>query len=148
MNYDDQFQNDHFEMPPVNLGFSPKKDGNNLAIASLVLAIVSVALIFFGCLCINLIPAILAIVFAAISAKRNGKMSVPAIIGLVLAILCVIATLVLIGFAIYIGMEMVNHPDGKVAMAAEQALDGYFKQNYGMGFREYVEQIYGNTTMN
>lgn len=144
MNYDHQFQNDNFEMPPVNLGFSPKKDGNNLAIASLVLSIVSVALIFFGCLCINLIPAILAIVFAAISAKRNGKMSVPAIIGLVLAILCVIGTFILIGFAIYIGMEMVNHPDGKVAMAAEQALDSYFKQNYGMGFRQYVEQIYGN----
>ena len=147
MNYDDQFQNDNFGMPPVNLGFSPKKDGNSLAVASLILAIVSVALLFFGCICINLIPAILAIIFAAVSAKRDGKMSAFAIIGLVIGILCVILNIVIIGFAIYIGIEMVNHPDGKIAVAAEQALDSYFKQHYGTGFRQYMEQIYGNSTI-
>ena len=147
MNYNDPFQNDNFGMPPVDLGLSPKKNGNNMAVASLILAIASVALLFFGCCCINLIPAILSIVFAAISAKRDGKMSAIAIIGLVIGILCTILTFVIIGFAIYIGMEMVNHPDGSIAMRAEQALNDYFRQRTGMGFREYMEQMYGDSAL-
>ena len=147
MNNDNQFQNDTFGMPPVDLGFSPKRDGNNMAVASLILAIASVALLFFGCICINLIPAILAIVFAAISAKRDGKMSAIAIVGLVIGILCVILNIVIIGFAIYIGMELINHPDGSLAMRAEQALDEYFRQHYGTGFREYMEQMYGDSAL-
>ena len=147
MNYDYQFQNDNGGnnggMPPVNLGGTPAKNGHGMALASLILSIVSVALLFFGCCCINLVPAILAIVFSAISAKRDGKMSVLAIVGLVIAIICIVLTLVLLGFIIYIGMEMVNNPDGEIMQALERAFDEPFRQRYGMSFREYIDQIMG-----
>ena len=151
MNYDYQFQNDGNQnggMPPVNLGGTPAKDGRSMAVASLVLSIVSVALLFFGCCCVNLIPAILAIVFAFVSKKRDGKMSVMAIVGLVIAIICLVFTLVLFGFAVYIGMELVNNPDGEIAKTMKKTLDGYFEQIYGMGFREFMDQYANESAVN
>ena len=140
MNNDYQFQNDNLGMPPVDLG-TPAKSGHGMAVASLVLSIVSIALLFFGCCCINIIPAIVAIVFAAISAKRDGKMSPMAIIGLVIAIICIVLSLVLLGFVIYIGVEIARNPDGEIMKAMERAFDEPFRQMYGMGFREYIDQI-------
>lgn len=144
MNYDYQFQNDSGNnnggMPPVNLG-TPAKNGHGMALASLILSIVSILLLFFGCCCINLIPAIVAIVFAAISAKRDKKMSAMAIIGLVVAIICIVLSLILLGLVIYIGVEIVNNPDGEIMQAMERAFDEPFRRMYGMGFREYIDQI-------
>ncbi len=143
MNYDYQFQNDGNQggMPPVDLGGGyPPKTGQGMAIASFVLSLVSIFLLFFGCLCINLIPAILAVIFAFIAKKRDGKMPVLAILGLVFALICIVLTLVLLGFAVYIGVEIARNPDGEIANALYNVLDPVYEQMYGVTFREYVQQ--------
>ncbi len=143
MNYDYQPQNDGSDvnggMPPVNLG-APAKNGHNMAVTSLILAVSSIVLVFLGCCCINLIPAILSIVFALISKKRSGKMEGVAIAGLVVGIICVVLTLIFIGFVIYIGIAVSNNPNGAIA----QRLDDLFMQRYGISFSEYMNQILGD----
>ena len=140
MNNDYQFQNDpnNGGMPPVNLG--PARTGRNMAIASLVLAVVSVGMVFAGCCCVNVIPAILAIVFACISRRRDGKFSGIAIAGLDIGIVALVLTLVLFGIGVYIGVELTNNPDGAVA----QAFNNAFQSRYGMTFDEYMERMFGS----
>lgn len=139
MNNDYHFQNEDpgsGGMPPVNLG-APRQTGRNFAITSLVLAAGSLVFAFMGCCCINLIPAILAIIFACMSRKRDGKFSGIAIAGLVIGIVSIVLTLILFAIGVYIGMEVANNPDGEVA----KAFDNAFYNRYGVTFQEYVENM-------
>ena len=138
MDYDFQFNNqsENNGMPPVDLG-TPEKNGRTMAISSLILAAVSIFLLFMGCCCINLIPAILAVVFAAISKKRDGKMSGIAIAGLVIGIISIVLTVILLVMVIYIGVQISNNPTGEIARAMDQA----FLQRYGVTFQEYLDQF-------
>lgn len=120
-------------MPQVELN-PIAKDGKNFAIASLILGIVSILTIC--CCCINLIPAILAIVFAVIAKKRDGKMPTMALIGMILAIVAIVLTLILFGF-----LFAAASGNGDVP----QTLDQAFMETYGMSFREYVEQARNGT---
>ncbi len=61
---------------------TPGQDGKGMAIASLVLGIVALAIGW--CCCIGLICGILAIVFSCISKKRDGRFSGMALAGLIL----------------------------------------------------------------
>lgn len=141
MNNDYRFQNENpgngsGGMPPVDLG-SPILSGRNYAITSLVLAVGSLVFAFMGCCCINLIPAILAIIFASVSRRRDGKFSGIAVAGLVIGIVSIVLTLILFAIGVYIGIEVANNPDGEVAKAFGNA----FYNRYGVTFQEYVENM-------
>lgn len=133
MNYDYQFNGG--SMPQVELN-KPAKNGSGMATASLILAIVSLVMV---CCCgVSLIPAILAIVFALVARRREGRMPGAAIAGLIIAILCILLTLVYFGLIFYAYRELETNPDGQVAQAIDQA----FRDTYGIGFWEYLEKAY------
>ena len=92
----------HFESNPYN-SFAPqeKKSKNGFAVASLVLGILS--LVTCCCCCgealgmiLMGVTAILAIVFAFLSKKENGKLSGMAIAGMVLGILAIVILICLL----------------------------------------------------
>lgn len=93
---DNQFSFEGSPMPPDPGKPQKKKDG--YATASLVLGIVALVLSCPCCCCLYPIAgvcAILAIVFASISLKRNGKNG-KAVAGLILGILALIILIVVI----------------------------------------------------
>ena len=141
MNNDYQFQNDpnNGGMPPVNLG--PARTGRNMATVSMILALVSIAMMFAGCCGFNLIPAVLAIVFSITSRRRDGAFSGVALAGLIIGIVSLVLSLIVLVLAVYIGIQIVNDPEGTVAKAFNDA----FYSRYGMSFEEYMDRILGAT---
>ena len=118
------YQNQGFGMPPQQ----PEQNGKGYAIASLCLGIASV---FFTCLCcclyyVAIVTGILAIVMAFISKNKNGgKMSGPAIAGLILGILGILFFLIMLIFEAFV--------------FTEEFIAEVFEEAYGMPYEEFME---------
>lgn len=77
----------------------PQKESNGMAIASLVLGIISLVL---SCSAINVITAIIAIILGAIHLKNHQTGKKMAIAGLVLGILSIIILVIVVAVGITI----------------------------------------------
>lgn len=134
------FQQDPYqgEMPKVNLSFQPSR-WSRMAIISFTLSIASFLFLLWQSVGLNIIAAVLAIVFAIISRKKLGRWNGFAIAGLVIGIVSLVISIFLIVISIYMVVEAINHPDGEIAVL----LDKYFYQTYGITFRDYYARIAG-----
>ena len=130
--------NNDYQPPLINdfAGqYRQPNNGSGFAVASLVLGILSIVMLLF-CSGINLIAAILAIVFAFVAKAKCGKMPTAAIIGLILGVIGIVVTVCLIGFVIYVLREALLNPEGEIA----SKVDAFCRQYYGIGWNELINQ--------
>ena len=128
--------NNDYQPPLINdfiVQTPPPNNGNKFAVASLILGILSIVMLLF-CSGLNVVAAILAIVFAFVAKAKCGKMPTMAIVGLILGIIGIVITVCLIGLIIYVIREALMNPDGEIAAK----LDAFFRQYYGIGWKEFL----------
>lgn len=134
--YNYNYDSSNGGMPPVDL--TPNQNnGSGYAVASLILGISSIGLGFFGCCCINLIPAILSIIFAIVSKKKGGKMSGMATAGIILSIIAIVITILFFGVCFWIGIEMVTNPDNELVVRFKEL----YEQYTGVSFDEIIAEV-------
>lgn len=151
MNYDYHFTPDNngnnqsgSGMPPVDMT-PPANKGHGLAVASLILGIVSIVflllLILPGtvgmcCCCIGPITSIVGIILAIVSKVKAGRMEGMARAGLILSIVALVIFVVFIAVCIYIGVQFVTNPDSELS----QWLDKKYYDATGESLREIIEE--------
>ena len=74
---------------------------NNFATASLILGI-------FSMICMGLLPSVLAIVFAVIDRKQNGRISTASLVGFILGIIATVIAIPLLIYNVYAMMTEVE----------------------------------------
>lgn len=134
---DNQFNFDASPMPPE----PEKKKRDGYAIASLVLGIVALVLSCPCCCCLYPIAgicAILAIVFSAVSLKRNGK-SGKAIAGLVLGIVALLIVIIVIIAVMTSSSDTPNAPD---LSTDEKVINWMYKWLEKTAGKEFADEWY------
>ena len=134
MNYDYQ---PSFESDPSMQPLNPPptaQNGKGFATASLVFGIIS--LVFLCCCGINMIAAILAVIFAFVARFKAGKMPTMAKVGLILAIIAIVLFAFFYGIYIYAVNDVINHPDGELA----RKLDLFLRQYTGKSWSELLSE--------
>ena len=135
--YNAQFEPIRFESFGYTPPQPPRKQPNGLAIAALVLGILS--LVFTCCCCclyyLNILIAPLAILFACLSKHHTPThtMNTMAKVALVLAIIGLLLFIAFVAIEIYAW----NLPDGEW----EKLIRSYIEDFYDMTFEEYWNDI-------
>lgn len=124
-------------------GTNTKKPGNGMAIASLILGIIS--FVFF-CSCCNIIFAIMSVIFGIVALCRytgsgNTGMAITGIILSVLSVLGFIAFWV----SISVGSEAFSTMITEEMISNDSSLKDFYNQIYGEEFSDLLEK-YGENT--